>query len=104
MTIVKQTGDGKKLDTPASASEGVTAPIHAHGGYGNAAVLAPHDSTDFANEIQALYVGGTGNITGVLPDDTTVLISAIPVGTILPIRLKRINATGTTATLLVGFW
>lgn len=69
-----------------------------------AAVITPHDSTLLASPTNALYIGGTGNITALLMDDTTVLISAIPVGTYLPLRVKRINATLTTATLIVGLW
>ena len=48
-------------------------------------------------ESKAIYVGGTGDITALTKNGATVLFSALPVG-FHPLRLKRINATGTTAT------
>ena len=54
---------------------------------------------------RAIYVGGAGNVA-ISPDATTAatVITAPPVGTVLPINLDqgRILATGTTATLLVA--
>jgi hypothetical protein len=54
---------------------------------------------------RAIYVGGTGHVA-ISPDSTTaaVTISAVPVGTILPIALNggRIMSTTTTATLMVA--
>jgi hypothetical protein len=38
----------------------------------------------------------------VMEDGSTVTVTAPPVGTILPIRVKRVRATLTTATLLIG--
>lgn len=64
-------------------------------------VLAPSDAT--LQAFKSLYVGGTGNITLIDMSGASVLISAIPVGTFLPIGGTKIMATGTTATLIVGF-
>lgn len=56
-----------------------------------------------------LYIGGTGNVA-ILPEghpdtNTTTeasngvqIISGVPAGTVLPIRVKKVFATGTTAT------
>lgn len=68
------------------------------------AVVTPHDSTDLANMTRGLYVGGTGNLVAVMEDNTTCLFSAIPAGTILPIRARRVNSTNTTATLIVALY
>lgn len=68
------------------------------------AVVTPHDSTDLANMTRGLYVGGTGNLVAVMEDNTTCLFSAIPVGTILPIKCRRVNSTSTTATLIVALY
>jgi hypothetical protein len=79
-------------------------------GWNRAKVVTPSDTvdlTDSANQpviAQALYVGGAGNVVFVMPDGVTVLVTAPPVGSILPIKFKRINATNTTATLLVALW
>ena len=51
----------------------------------------------------ALYVGGAGIVVAVFQDDTTVQFTAVA-GEILPIRIKRVNATNTTATLMVALY
>jgi hypothetical protein len=50
-------------------------------------------------------VGATGDLTLRLADDTaSVTLKAVPVGTMLPVRVRQIYATGTTATLLIGLY
>lgn len=70
-----------------------------------AAVVTPSDTVDLAFVSRALYVGGAGNITVIMAGDgSTVLFSAVPAGLVLPIRVNRVKATGTTATLIVAMW
>lgn len=64
--------------------------------------ITPHASTNMAQRARAIYVGGGGDITVVNTDDTTCLFSNVPQGMIIPTECKRVNAVGTTATLLVG--
>lgn len=71
-------------------------------GWDKAAVVTPSDSVDLDRPMRALYVGGTGTVTLALLDNSTVLFTAVPVGAILPVQFRRVNSTGTTATLLVG--
>lgn len=52
----------------------------------------------------AIYVGGAGNIVGVLQDDSTITITGVLAGHRYPFRFKRINATSTTATNLVALY
>ena len=67
----------------------------------HATVVTPHDTDE--QYYRALYIGGTGNLTvRLLGDSADTLISAVPVGSILPIATKLVLATGTTATLIVG--
>lgn len=72
-------------------------------GYGGAFTITPSDSTLL--NLRALYVGGAGNISinVAATGGTTVVITAPPVGSIIPIRLEqgRVMAA-TTATALVG--
>lgn len=78
--------------------------LQARRGFRTAAVVAPSDGADLPFVCEQIYVGGTGNITYTPADGgADVLISAIPVGTQLPIKATRIKATGTTATLIVAF-
>lgn len=69
--------------------------------YGSAVAITPSDTA--GNSFRAIYVGGAGNVA-VDPESGSgsVTFTAPPVGTIIPIRTKRVLATGTTATLLIG--
>lgn len=70
--------------------------------------ITPSNSTDFlvdagASVPKALYVGNTGDVAVQLVDDgATVTFAAVPGGSILPIRPRRVLATGTTASGIVG--
>lgn len=71
--------------------------------YNGVAAVTPSDTT--LVNCRAIYVGGAGAVA-ISPNPTgaAVTLSAVPVGTILPIALDqgRIMSTGTTATLLVA--
>ena len=69
----------------------------------SALAVTPNDTT--AVLFRSLYIGGAGDVSVVLIGDGTgapVTFSAVPVGTILPIAVKRVRSTGTTATLIIG--
>lgn len=51
----------------------------------------------------AVYVGGAGIVVGVFQDDSAISFTAVA-GEILPIAIKRINSTTTTATLCVALY
>lgn len=68
-----------------------------------AVAITPNDNTDLPITVRAVYVGGVGNLAVILKDDTTAVIFAgVPIGTLLPILVRRVLATGTTATSLIG--
>lgn len=72
-------------------------------------VITPSDTVNFVingeeRHCRGLYVGTTGNIRAVRPDDTVVTFTAVPAGAILPIVAKRINLTSTTATTIVALF
>lgn len=68
--------------------------------------ITPDNDDDLALNTRMIYVGGAGDITVIMAGETndanTLLFKAVPVGTVLPIRVRRVLATGTTATLLLG--
>jgi len=66
--------------------------------------VTPHDTTELTNVSRALWIGGAGNITVLTAEDETVLISGIQAGTLLPIQVKRVDATATTATLITSLY
>jgi hypothetical protein len=71
----------------------------------NASSITPNDSADLAQFTRLVYVGGTGDVTvNMAGSGTTILFKAVPVGTVLPIRVSRVLSTGTTATNLVALW
>ena len=69
-----------------------------------AAAITTSDTVSLTGITRAVYVGGAGNITAIMSNGDTVLFTAVPVGTVLPIRCTRINATATTATLLIAMY
>mgnify|MGYP000879959634 FL=1 len=68
-----------------------------------AAPVAPNDVTEFAQPMRSLYVGVTGNVSVLTTNGQSVIFANVPVG-ILPIRCRRVNSTGTTATNIIGLW
>ena len=64
--------------------------------------VTPHDSTNLTYWPRAIYVGGAGNISAVDINNNAVTFTGVAAGSVLPIRPKRINSTGTTATGLVA--
>lgn len=69
----------------------------------SAQAITPSDSNALATTPRALYVGGAGDVSVILIGDASaVTFSAVPAGTILPLRCSKVRATGTTATNIVG--
>ena len=69
--------------------------------------ITPSDSDDLPFNTRQIYVGGTGSIKVEFEDDpvgTFTTFSAVPAGSEHPWALRKIYATGTTATLLVGIY
>lgn len=64
--------------------------------------VTPSDSTNLTEVARALYVGGAGNVALVTPEGTTATFSNVNAGTILPVRVVRVNSTSTTATSIVA--
>ena len=69
---------------------------------GDAAAVTPSDSTRL-NGVRGLYVGAAGNVAVKFDRNATVVtFTAVPVGTILPISVVTVMATGTTATGIIA--
>lgn len=71
--------------------------------------ITPSDANNLDKVIAALYVGQGGDIKVELaadpsnPSPTPVVLKAVPTGTLLNLRIRKVHATGTTAQFLVGF-
>lgn len=69
-----------------------------------AVAVTPSDSTDLTYMARALFIGTAGNVNVDVADGTTVLFSGVQAGQILPVRVKRVRATSTTATSIVALY
>jgi hypothetical protein len=67
--------------------------------------VTPTDATALPGGIcRGVFVGTGGNITGVTPSGATVVLTAVPANTVVPIDLSQIGATGTTATGILALY
>jgi hypothetical protein len=69
-----------------------------------AAAVTPSDTVSYDGPARALYVGGVGNVVVVLTDNSTVTLTNVQAGTIIPLWHKRVNSTSTTATSMVALF
>lgn len=60
--------------------------------------------TTIPNTGCVLYVGGTGNVNVLTIGDDTVLFNAVPAGSFLPVQVKQVLSSLTTATLINALW
>lgn len=77
-----------ELDSPAEEAVSVT----------------PSDVTDLDDVSRYLYIGGAGNVAAVMKSGSVVTFTGIAAGTVLPLRVKRVNSTSTTATNIVALY
>jgi hypothetical protein len=84
----------------ATNCEPVTAARHSE-------TVAPSDTTDLTKVTSAIYVGGAGDLSLILANDSdggATTFKAVPAGTTLYVQCRRIMDTNTTATNLVAMW
>jgi len=68
-----------------------------------AAEVSPHDTNELEFYSLGLYVGTSGDLKVTTINGNTVTFRNCPVG-IVPVRAKRVWATGTTATDIVALY
>jgi len=67
-------------------------------------VYAMSAQTSMGNPGCFLYVGGTGNVSVVTIGGDIITFNGVPAGTTLPIQVRKLRSTGTTATLVNALW
>lgn len=67
-----------------------------------AIAITPSDTVNITFPVRAIYIGVTGNVTVLTWEQSVVTFTAVPAGVFIPIGCLRVNATGTTATNIVG--
>jgi hypothetical protein len=70
----------------------------------DAAAITPDDGQDLAVATRAVWVGGGGDLRLRMLGGAEVTLQGVAAGSLLPLRVARVFATGTTATALVGLW
>ncbi len=81
-----------------SLAAGLTAPAS------NAFSITPNNDSDLPAVTRALYVGVSGDLAVTMQSGETITLTNVMAGTLLPLRLARVTATGTTAQNLVGLY
>lgn len=67
----------------------------------DAAAVTPSDSADLA-QFSVIYVGGPGNVKVTTAQGTAVTFTGVLGGTVIPVRVRRVWSTGTTATSMTA--
>ncbi len=62
------------------------------------AAVTPSDSEDLAFVARALWVGGAGDVKVATANGDVLVFAGVAAGSVLPVAVKRVYATGTTAT------
>lgn len=74
-------------------------------GFSKVAAVTPHDTNpmNFGMTQKALWVGGAGNLA-VIPvgQNTAITLTGIVAGSFIPLSVKRVMGTNTTATLITA--
>lgn len=70
----------------------------------SAAAVTPHDTNELTAVTRGIYVGGDGNLAVVTKGGQTVTFTGVVAGSVIPVRAKKVLATGTTATNIVALW
>ena len=68
--------------------------------------ITSNESANLAFTTRAVYVGSAGNLVVEMADDasgTTTTFAAVPAGTTLPIRIRKVRTVG-TANSVVGLY
>jgi hypothetical protein len=70
----------------------------------SAAAITPNDSTALTQTTRGVYVGAAGNLKVDMADSSTVTFTGLAAGMVHPIAVKKVYATGTTATGIIGVY
>lgn len=93
------------MSTPTDRYRGV--PPGVDGPYTNGIAVTPDDGQMLPAVCRGVYVGVAGDLAVLLRDDApggAVTFKAVPAGSVLPIWVKQVLATGTTATSILGLY
>ena len=67
----------------------------------DAAAVTPSDTVDLP-QFSVIFVGGGGNVKVTTAQGSAVTFSGMNAGSVIPVRVRRVWSTGTTATLMTA--
>jgi hypothetical protein len=70
---------------------------------GSAGTITPSDSANLPTP-SVVYVGTGGNVAVTTPQGDQVTFVNLPAGSVIPVQVLQVRATGTTATNLVRIY
>lgn len=70
----------------------------------HAELITKSDTGTLPHPPSLVYVGGTGNVNVLTARGDTILFSGVPAGTVLPVQVRQVLSTNTTATLMVALY
>lgn len=70
----------------------------------NGFAITPHNTNELAHITRELYVGTGGNIALELKEGDSITLTNVADSMRLPLRVRKVLATGTTATNIVGLY
>lgn len=68
------------------------------------AAVTPHDTNELTNVTRFVFVGGAGALKVTTVGGDTVTLTGVIAGSVLPIAVKLIFSSGTTATNIAALW
>lgn len=68
---------------------------------GDAAAVTPSDSADLA-QVSVIFVGVGGNVKVTTAQGTAVTFTGVNAGSVLPVQVRRVWSTGTTASSMTA--
>lgn len=91
------------LPNGAATASGIaanTAAVNATASADDIFAITPSDSTDLATVPKALYVTNSGTLSVRGSGGTTVSLGTVAAGQVIPLRVRRVLSTNTTATVV----
>ncbi|GGH36433.1 hypothetical protein SAMN05444007_108263 [Cribrihabitans marinus] len=70
----------------------------------HAAAVTPNDTVDLDPPARSLFIGTGGNVRVLTYGSETVDFKGVQTGHVLPMHVRRVLASGTTAADIVAIW
>ena len=79
-------------------------PIQSERAAREAVSVTPDDGNDLARITRGIYIGGAGDLQVTMFDGGEVTFTALAIGVVHPLQIRRVKATSTTATLIIALY